>query len=427
MYRKALGMPNVSFLWNTRAERLVVENEKVVGVEVSNLRSGAVSTLRAPNVVLATGGFESDLERVRANWMKGMAQPERLLVGSAISATGSGHDMATDAGAALQRIDRHYIYINGVPDPRDERKTRALTAGNDVSMWVNAEGRRFTNESGFDKDILVDLLQQTPASYWVIFDSGSRDEFAARGAAWLNNPGDEHSILDNPQVVQRADSIGALAELAGLPGDALIASVNRFNALIESGEDTEFARFASGEGVPPRIERAPFYAVQMFPMTRKNMGGVAIDTKAHALDFRGQSIPGLYAIGELTGSVGINGKHGLDGMFLGPAILTGRLAGQSIADSLPLAPAPPAAAPVLRSHDAEAWRSTLTGDDLKVLVSTSRNGYWHFQVSHGLVLERGYSCDTCHSASLPFAAPGDRAGSVAQTEVCTNCHCAQLH
>ena len=33
----------------------------------------------------------------------------------------------------------------------------------------------------------------------------------------------------------------------------------------------------------------------------------------------------MYAVGELNGSVGINGKHGLDGMFLGPAILTGRI------------------------------------------------------------------------------------------------------
>ena len=66
-------------------------------------------------------------------------------------------------------------------------------------------------------------------------------------------------------------------------------------------------------------------------MTRKNMGGVAIDMQARVLNREGQVVPGLYASGELTGSVGINGSHGMDGMFLGPAIVTGRLAGRAIA------------------------------------------------------------------------------------------------
>ena len=50
---------------------------------------------------------------------------------------------------------------------------------------------------------------------------------------------------------------------------------------------------------------------------------------ARVLDRQGKPVPGLYAAGELTGSVGINGSHGMDGMFLGSAILTGRLAGRS--------------------------------------------------------------------------------------------------
>src|SRR5690606_18922375 len=130
--------------------------------------------------------------------------PDRLLIGSAESATGSGHDMALQAGAALTLIDRHYIYINGLPDPRDPDQQHALTAGNDYSLWVNAQGRRFTNETGPDKQILVDLLKQEPSSYWMIFDEGTRDEFSVRGAAWVNNPSDQHPILDDPTVTVTA-------------------------------------------------------------------------------------------------------------------------------------------------------------------------------------------------------------------------------
>jgi predicted oxidoreductase len=422
IFRTALAMPNVSFLWNTGAENLLVEDRRISGVVVRELRSGEVRTLRAPNVVLATGGFESDLERVLANWTPGLPQPDRLLIGSAISATGSGHDMASDAGAALARIDRHYIYVNGVVDPRDPERTHALTAGNDQSMWVNEKGRRFTNETGFDKDILVDLLQQEPSSYWMIFDETARDGFRARGAAWLKNSVRGHPILDNPKAAKRAQSLLELAAMTGLPADALVQSVQRFNAMIEVGKDTDFGRFSRGDEAPFKIEQAPFYAVQMFPMTRKNMGGVAIDRQARALDHRGQVFPGLYAVGELNGSLGINGKHGLDGMFLGPAILTGRLAGRSIAAAYAAGPEKPAIEPSLPAPDAGNRQAALTAEDLESLLADSREGYWHFQVSHHLVLERGYACARCHSAQLPFAPLYDLQSVLAQTEVCTNCH-----
>ncbi len=425
IYRTALSLPSVSFLWNNRAERLVVEDGRIAGVVVRDLRTDETITLRAPNVVLATGGFESDLERVLANWTPGLPDPERLLIGAAVSATGSGHDMAAVAGAALTKMNRHYIYINGLVSPRDPQGIRALTAGNDSAMWVNAQGERFTNEAGFDKNILVDLLHQEGSTYWAIFDENARDDFSSRGAAWLNTPTDGHPLLDNPEAAQQAQSLEELAALSGLPSEALIASVQRFNRLVEVGVDTEFGRFGETGIVPPKIEQPPFYAVQMFPMTRKSMGGVAIDMQARALNNEGQVFPGLYAAGEINGSVGINGKHGMDGMFLGPALLTGRLAGMNIAaehaaeTEARATVAPPPEDPL---PDAATWQASLTATELQSLLALRRDGYWHFEMSHNLVLEREYACTLCHSAQVPFFPLHNRESKLAQTQVCTNCH-----
>jgi len=297
-----------------------------------------------------------------------------------------------------------------------------LTAGNDHSLWVNASGQRFTNEAGFDKDILVDLLQQERSTYWTIFDEAARDSFQVRGAAWLKSPSQSHPILDNPEVATRAKSLRELAAMAGLPGEALVQSVREFNAMIDAGEDTEFGRFSHGDNVPSKVQKAPFYAIQMFPMTRKNMGGVAIDGQMRVLDMSGQVLPGLYAVGELNGSLGINGRHGLDGMFLGPAILSGRLAGQSIAAASTMAEDGPEILPTEQSSSADAWQQTMKSGDLEVLLTKPRDGYWHFQVSHRLVLERRYICTSCHSAQLPFSSVSDRPGLLLQTRVCTNCH-----
>src|SRR5688572_6269271 len=205
IFRTALALPSVSFIWNARAERLVVNNGRVEGVVIRHLRTGTTETLRARSTVLATGGFESDLKRVLANWTPRLPRPDSLLIGSAISATGSGHDMATAAGAGMSRIDRHYIYIDGMVDPRDPTATHALTAGNDSSIWVNAQGKRFTNERGFDKAILADLVKQKPSTYWMIFDEETKGDFSVRGAAWVNNPSQTHLILDDPKAASRAD------------------------------------------------------------------------------------------------------------------------------------------------------------------------------------------------------------------------------
>ncbi|MDH3435223.1 MAG: FAD-dependent oxidoreductase, partial [Gammaproteobacteria bacterium] len=422
IYKTALQLSNVSFLWNTRVESLLVENDRISGVLVKNLRSGVNRVLRAPNIVLATGGFESDLARVRANWMAGLPQPERLLIGSAPSALGSGHDMASDAGAALARLDRHYIYVNGVPDPRDADGLRALTAGNDQAMWVNAQGVRFTNEGGFDKDILIDLLHQEPSSYWAVFDESSRNQFTMRGSAWLKNQSPDHPVLDNPQLSRQAPGLKELAVATGLPATAFENTVRRYNAMIDQGEDSDFGRFSAGDAVPARIERPPFYAVQVFPMTRKNMGGVVVDRQARVLDERGNIIDGLYAVGELTGSVGINGRHGLDGMFLGPSILTGRLAGRSVAAHTAGVRRHSAATGPRKAADTAEWTAGLTSSAIGFLLTQTRDGYWHFENSHRLVLERGYECERCHSARLPFTPPVERSSLIAQTELCVNCH-----
>lgn len=425
IYRTALSLPSVSFQWNKRAERLIVENGRIAGVVVRDLRTDEVITLRAPNVVLATGGFESDLERVLANWTPGLPAPQRLLIGSAVSATGSGHDMAVAAGAALTKMNRHYIYVNGLVSPRDPEGIRALTAGNDSSIWVNVQGERFTNEAGFDKDILVDLLNQDGSTYWAIFDENTRDDFGSRGAAWLNTATDGHPLLDNPDTANKAQSLEELAAMAGLPSEALIASVQQFNRMVEAGVDTEFGRFGQVGNVPPKIAQPPFYAVQMFPMTRKSMGGVAIDMQGRALNDEGQVLPGLYAAGEINGSVGINGKHGMDGMFLGPALLTGRLAGMTIAaehaaETEALATTPPLPEDPL--PDAATWQASLTAVELQSLLASPRDGYWHFEMSHNLVAEREYECTLCHSAKMPFFPLNNLESKLAQTQVCTNCH-----
>ena len=225
LYRTALALPSVSFEWNENVDSLIVDGNRVSGIVVRNLRTGRERSLTGRHVVLATGGFAGNLERVLANWRTDLPRPDRLLIGASVHARGAGLDLAQDAGAALKWINRHYIYTNGMVDPRDPKHTLAITAGNGDALWVNAQGRRFTNEDGFDKKILVDLLAQSPTTYWAIFDDESRGAFSMRGREWINNRSESHMVLDNPQATIKAGSLDALAQATHLPAGPLKASV----------------------------------------------------------------------------------------------------------------------------------------------------------------------------------------------------------
>ena len=73
---------------------------------------------------------------------------------------------------------------------------------------------------------------------------------------------------------------------------------------------------------------------------------------------------------------------------------------------------------------AEQWIAALGVDEVRALLAQSRDGYWHFERVHNLVLERGYECTDCHSAQVPFYAATTRAQKAAQTQVCDTCHLA---
>lgn len=58
----------------------------------------------------------------------------------------------------------------------------------------------------------------------------------------------------------------------------------------------------------------------------------------------------------------------------------------------------------------------------QLICQYPREGYWHFEVSHQLVLERDYPCASCHSAALPFSGVTDRSARLLQSDVCTASH-----
>ena len=437
LFREALRYPNVAFRFNTEAQRLIVENGRIAGVEATDLRTHETIAIRVPAVVLATGGFQRNLDKAREHWPKDVPVPPRLLTGSGRFSLGIGLDMAEAAGAAVYRIDRQYNSYAAIPDPRDPGGTLGLGGGNPLSIWVNTQGKRFVDPRGFDRDVYRKVLAQPGSTYWAIFDSQTKAAFRVGAADWGDRPLLAAQVLENPNLTKTADTLAGLAALTHLPPAALEATVQRYNEAVATGRDTELESFAQGIGKDPQaskdarvaITTPPFYAVQFFPMAHKNMGGVAIDMQARVLDQQHKPIPGLYAGGEITGSAGINGTAGLDGTFTGPSILIGRIAGQSAAAQIrngTMQSIPQAAATQPSAAPAAPWSPTMNATRLAELLKTSRDGYWHFEQVHRSVLRRELPCNECHSALAPQAPARDAATLRALSDTCDHCHTAPI-
>lgn len=420
MLREALARDNIRWALNTRVDELSRSDRGTIRVRVRNTRTDANRALEAPAVVLSTGGFQGNLELVREHWPDSVEQPDRLLLGAGGNAMGDGMRFGTSIGADVSRIEDQVTFINGLPNPR--APARGLHVTNPASIWVDARGIRFVNESATTKVTEAAALGLTPQTHWMIFDAKGRRKLRIRDAAWLNPTSIAREILDDPATTARADTIAGLAAAAGLPTDTLEATVKRYNASVAAGADEDFRRFGPGDR-PAALLTPPFYALQLYPMTRKNLGGLAIDLQTRAIDADGRAVDGLFAAGELTGVAGINGSHGGSGTFLAPSVLTGRMAGRGAATYATGTNFATAGFDTATERAASAPPAGAMGaDQLAKLLERERNGYRHFEMSHRVVLEREYACNHCHGDDWPASPAITKRARLRRLDSCTSCH-----
>jgi succinate dehydrogenase/fumarate reductase flavoprotein subunit len=409
IYLECLKNPSITFLWNVGAKSLLFDHGSVSGVRSRNLRTAQEAQYRAKAVILATGGFQSNTALALANWPANLPKPPVLLAGSGVNSLGSGLKLATDVGAALFHLDHQWNYVVGLPDPRYPGMHRGLSISVG-GVLVNNNGIDFSQkELPYAKWFAV-AVSQPRSSYWQVFDDKQRKSFWVSGTDWANPATIQKVLFDDPSVIKRAATLADLAQTTGLPLVALTKSVTEYN-----------------EAHHNRIQTPPFYAAQLFPLARKSMGGISIDHQARVLNAEASPIPGLFAAGEVTGEANINGKQALEGTFLGPAIITGRMAARTALADFEIHGQVPPRPNVDRQEVAHAPSnsSCLSCHQLALLIEKPRLGFWHFERVHKIVLETTRECTQCHSG---MGEPGTRQHHInplIQANSCNVCHQSQ--
>jgi fumarate reductase flavoprotein subunit len=313
----------------------------MLGTEVTGIRPGSVATtagdIPCAAAVVATGGFVNDEAMVRES--AGLADESRFLSGGAAHADGRGHRMLAALGAEFTALGEVWFYPFGTPNYRLGEGLRGLAVRGLTNMiWVNQQGERFHDESlsgGGSGGRMI--LRQPGQTCWVLFDADELPGLLLRGDRYYGFGDDidrthiAEFLRDSPYAAS-GDSIGAAAANAGLPADAVAATVHRFNAeiMLGGGRDASFGR--SLAGLRP-IATGPFYVLQFFPLAQKCLGGVHTDEDCVVRRPDGSTIDGVFASGEVAGMGGghINGHGAIEGTMLGPSLHSGRIAGAAAA------------------------------------------------------------------------------------------------
>ena len=301
----AIQKAGVTLYVKTEATELVTENGAVTGIK-AKASDGSEVVFTGKAVLLATGGFGQNHEMV----VQYRPDLQYAITDEMAPTTGDGIMMAEAVGAKTVDMAEMQLFPH-VPVGDTWLSPMAMPGGfMTTSLFVNQDAQRYTTE-GFDPSI-AGTLQQEHA--YVIF-----------GESDLN---DTLKHLEDRGLVKSGDTAEALAAQLGLDGAALQATIDKWNADCDAGQDSQFER----QPFTLKKIEGKLYGYAFGVGAHYMMGGVLINEKTQVLDQDENVIPGLYAAGEVTG--GFHGSKRVDGSGTGDAFVFGYVAGNEIASAI---------------------------------------------------------------------------------------------
>lgn len=319
----------VEIRYGTALIGLVQRPDRVVtGVRVRS--AAGYSEISAKAVILACGGFESNPEmRVRylgPGWDLCRVRGTRHNMGEGIFAA-----LAIGARPYGNWSSCHACEWDISAPPYGDRWVldNFQKHSYPLGIMVNLRAERFVDEGEDYRNLTYakfgrDIMNQPRRTAIQIFDQQT-----------VGRLRDEYRIKQVTRA--ESDTIAGLAEQLGLDPAALEKTVSEFNAAcgpqpfnpsILDGKSTRGISPPKSNWALP-IDKPPFVAYVTTTGITFTFGGLQINTRGEVQDMTDQSIPGLYAAGELVGGLFFENYPGGTGLMSGSVF--GKLAGESAA------------------------------------------------------------------------------------------------
>jgi tricarballylate dehydrogenase len=290
----------------------------------SALIDGHVSPVRAKAVVLATGGFESNLEWLKEIW--GSAADNFIVRGTPYN-KGKVLKLMLDKGAQPVGDPKqcHAVAIDARAPKFDGGIVTRLDCVS-LGIVVNRHGERFYDEG---------------EDFWP-------KRYAIWGRLVAEQPDQiAYSIIDAKAVgkfmpsvfpPESARSIAELARLLGLAPEKLESTVAAFNQAVQPGSfDHAVLDDCRTRGLTPekthwaqKIDSPPFLGYPLRPGITFTYLGVKVDSDARVFMADGRGAENVYAAGEIMAG-NILGKGYVAGFGMTIGTVFGRIAGQGAA------------------------------------------------------------------------------------------------
>lgn len=285
------------FLPGHRATRLLMEHGRCIGL-TCDAESGELEFL-ALSTVICDGGFSGNAEMFRQYLGR---HPDTVLLRGAATARGDGAKMASEAGAALVRLDRFYGHLLSRQAMTDSRlwPYPQIDVVACSGVIVGSNGSRFLDEGMGGIYAANEIAKlDNPLSTFAVFGEEIWEGPGRTGGLIPPNP----VMVELRATVHRATTIGELARLAGIDASGLEATVNAHNQAIESNNSAVLRPARSRLRSASRRIDPPYFAIPLCAAITFTMGGIAIDGDARALNTEGKPIDGLYAAGNSIGGL----------------------------------------------------------------------------------------------------------------------------
>ena len=326
--------------YNMKGEYLEKDAEgRVVSIVASNADGGYVRYVGKKAIVLATGDFSGDADMMAkycnafADYVGPQAGDYDVEFRFGGLMPGDGQKMGLWAGAAWQNTTPSAPMIGwyGFPSPQSDR--------NHPGILLNVEGERFMNEDTSSVYAGYAVSGQTDHKVFTVWDS----DFAYRFDTWeaLGNNMDNLGVTPVSAEEKAAefesgaeggtyvkgdtieDVLNQLAEQGGIDVETALATIEKYNADVAAGCDTEFHKVK--ETLIP-IEKGPFYG-QYNQLGSGQflcvLGGLRTSAKCEVCDAANKPIPGLYNVGCMMGDMfGTFYNFRVPGLSIGATCIT---------------------------------------------------------------------------------------------------------
>ena len=324
VHEKLVAAGKIDLLLEHRLSSLITDDAGAVkGINVDN-GNNKITQLYGSSVVLACGGYAAGVEM----WNK--LNPEIPLASHCNPfSLGDGIKAAQDLDAIVDGTEKFLCTFAGyLENPNDPTSAEFLALSpksrNIWEIFVDNQGKRFMTEDHQSIDYRERaLLNQPEMKMNIVFDSDILENSAP---LTLLDPDVYRAKFGYHPNFIKANTIEELAEGLGCQVSVLTTTIQNYNASVEQKKDKEFNKFF----LIRKIENPPFYGIKAMGVTVLSPAGLAVDADLRVIKQGGNTIPNLYAAGEILGFGRTSGNAFVGGLSLTPALTFGKLLGERL-------------------------------------------------------------------------------------------------